>query len=100
MSKLFNSSLAKGFFKCSLCKPMRFRSGGVWLMNNRLSESEYELTYVICRDHVERILDNLQLTMFQQLSAASKCSASHAFSSKYNGHYPCCFNFYMQYLCI
>ena len=63
MSEQYKLLTQKGLCRCSACKPTRYRAGGICLLSTALPETEYEIVYVIYRDHIERQIDNLKLTI-------------------------------------
>ena len=92
--------LGKGLCKCGLCKPVRFHAGSTWLLSTVLPETDYEIMYVVCREHLERQIDQLTLDICQQMRANEVCEAKEVLKHKYHGYYPSCFNFYQEDLII
>ena len=60
MNKSHQFLLKDGHCKCSMCKPVRFRYGGVWILNDKLTQAEQEVIYIVCRDFFEDRLNNFQ----------------------------------------
>ena len=53
MNNSYRILLEKGFCKCHTCMPLRFRSGGVWILNDKLTQTEHEVIYIVCRDFLK-----------------------------------------------
>ena len=94
MNNSYRILLEKGFCKCHTCMPLRFRSGGIWILNDKLTQTEHEVIYIVCRDFFEDRLNNFQTTQYMQLSVSNNCKSRDSFKPKYKNLYPCCFNFY------
>ena len=94
MRESYKRLLGKGFCKCGLCKPVRFHAGSTWLLSTVLPETDYEIMYVVCREHIERQIDQLTLGICQQMRANEVCEAKEELKLKYHGYYPSCFYFY------
>ena len=79
-------------------KPTRFCIGSCWVLrcsNNSLIDTRY----IVCRDHIERIVDNAILTVPQENYTNEQCLNSD--SENYLEQYriqkkPSCFYFFME----
>ena len=79
-------------------KPTRFCIGGCWVLrccNDWLIDKRY----VVCRDHIERIVDNMILTVPQEIYAHDQClyTGIDIYLSQYRiKKKPSCFYFHME----
>ena len=80
-------------------KPTRFCIGGCWVSRSFSNNLLIDKRYIVCRDRIERIVDNLILTIPQENYANEQCLNSN--SENYLEQYrirkkPSCVYFYQE----
>ena len=82
----------------SSTKPERFCISGNWLVRTRGPLGiPTEKRYVICRTHIERIIDNITLSICQEVYANDNCLNSQKYFDQYRiNKRPSCFYFYQE----
>ena len=83
-----------GLRSCIHCKPLKFRSKGIWILREINLEFETDIIYVTCREFYSKKLKNMFIGEYHELKMNSMCNKKHSFS-KCLGKYPCCYNFYL-----
>ena len=77
-------------------RPTRFCIGNSWILKTRDSLLN-EKRYIVCRDHIERIIDNIVLSVCQEVYANKQCLISDKYFDQYRiKKKPSCFYFYME----
>ena len=93
MRKKINRLLEEGLCSCCHCKPLKFRSKGVWLLKETNHVFDYICKYAVCRDLISNKLKNIFIGEYEELKMNSHCERKYNFL-KSIGTYPCCFNYY------
>ena len=96
ISKMYANRKNKGLCRCSFCRSCRLRPSSTWVLRTKGNEVTPEKRYVVCKDHVERITDNMVLTICQKINVSGGCQCKPLFSKRYDGDYPPCFYFYQE----
>ena len=98
MSEIYAGLKRKRLCDCSLCRPARVKTKLLWVLKtqgNELSEIP-ERRYIACKDHVERIIDNITLSTMEKITASDGCQSRPLFETRYNGEHPSCLFFYHE----
>ena len=93
LSKELKCLMEKGWCKCSLCKPQRYRNKATWVLHTQIPETDYEIMYVVCIEHIELHIDQVTLSICQKMRATQVCTLKKSFEEKYYHEYPSCFFF-------
>ena len=95
MSEIYAGLKRKGLCGCSFCRPAGVKTKLLWVLRtkgNELSDIP-EKRYAACKDHVERIIDNITLSTLEKITASGSCQSRPLFETRYQGKYPSCLFF-------
>ena len=96
ISDEYSQLLKKGMCKCSLCKPIKFRRRSNWLLRAELPKTDYEKLYIVCREHIEKCINETVLSITQKMRANQVCRNKNVLQNRYQGDFPSCFFFYQE----
>ena len=98
MTKMYADRKKKGFCRCSACRPCRLRTNSMWVLRTLGDKAAAiaEKRFVVCKDHVERIIDNMELNICEKINVSGGCQCKPLFSKRYTGEHPSCFYCYQE----
>ena len=86
--------IKSGLCSCIHCKPLKFRSKGIWILREINHEFQTDVKYVTCREFYSKKLKNMFIGEYHELKMNSICDKKDYFA-KCIDKYPCCYNFYL-----
>ena len=93
MRKKYERLLEEGLCSCCHCKPLKFRTKGIWILKETNHEFEYVCKYVVCREYISNRLKHVFIGEYEELKMNSHCERKKIFLESV-GNYPCCYNYY------
>ena len=94
MEKKYDQMIKSGLCSCTHCKPLKFRSKGIWILREINHEYQTHIKYVTCREFYSKRLKNMFIGEYHELKTNSLCDKKDYFA-KSIGKFPCCYNFYL-----
>ena len=100
MNRRYEHKVKGGLFTCSHCRPAKYRNRSCWLLRTAYAMGIPQKRYAACKDHVERIMDNITLTLCQKMNVSEGCGLKENFTKRFTDEYRSCLYLYHEDLII